>query len=229
MAPEEPVLRLLSLQSSNFTKPDCTKPRPCVYIALAFLWNQSPQLSPEGLPPCAVAPEGGRGPAGEAHLHSACAGGCCSGGEGFLHGRVGPPGAARTRCWAVWKEGKQGACAPRLHGWVCVCVCARVASAGLHRLASEPGASLRRAKQTTRGTDGAPGKTGPPGLKESVERRLAEGSRFAGERLPCVRLLWERQGSGGLEGGSCPAQVSPDSAATVACPPGPLGLECVFS
>ena len=42
--------RLLSLQGSNFTEPDCVKPRPRVYIALPFLEPLSPPLSLDLLP-----------------------------------------------------------------------------------------------------------------------------------------------------------------------------------
>lgn len=40
-------LHLLSLWSSNFTQPECTKPHPRVYIALAFL-AESKSLHSQG-------------------------------------------------------------------------------------------------------------------------------------------------------------------------------------
>lgn len=63
VAPGTPFLRLLNLQSSNFTQPDCAKPRPCVYIALAFL-EESSQGVP-GLAQKVLLPrEGSQGPVG---------------------------------------------------------------------------------------------------------------------------------------------------------------------
>ena len=88
MAPEwKPLPRLLRLQGSNFTKPDCRKPHPPVYIALAFFWwNQSPLLSWEDPPSVR------RGRLGPWGADTPCPGMLRPGVEGFLHGNVGPTG-----------------------------------------------------------------------------------------------------------------------------------------
>lgn len=46
--PSKPFLHLLGLQSSDFTKPDCTKPHPHVYIVLAFLAESKSPAQPTG-------------------------------------------------------------------------------------------------------------------------------------------------------------------------------------
>lgn len=100
-----------------------------------------------------------------------------------------------------------------LHGYVCLCAPCKASETCIR--AHEP--DHQRHRRCSR-EDGSNSFKCARGSARPAEGRWSLCATFLGEA-----------GSGGLEGGLCQlAQGSPDSAATVACCPGPLGLECVF-